>query len=57
MFDIILMKNSIVNVQYRATRIAEDVFNTFFSQATDKYLRTGEVFCTQYYFLSRSLGD
>jgi hypothetical protein len=57
MLEFVLLEDSVVNIKHGATGIAEDVLNALFSQATDEYLRAGEVFCTHYYFLSRSIGD
>ncbi|WP_237741821.1 hypothetical protein [Herbaspirillum rubrisubalbicans] len=41
--EFVLLEDCVVDVEDGATRIAEDVFNTLFSQATDKYIRAAEM--------------
>jgi hypothetical protein len=41
MFDLILLEQRIINMEYRPTRIAEYIFDLFFLQAPDYNLRTG----------------
>ena len=39
--EFVLLEDCVVDIEDGATRIAEDVFNTLFSQATDEYIRAG----------------
>jgi hypothetical protein len=44
--EFVLLEDCVVDIEDGATRIAEDVFNTLFSQATDEYIRAGELLST-----------
>ena len=41
-FDLFLLVQRIIDMQYRTTRVAEQVFDTLIAQATDKNLGTGQ---------------
>jgi hypothetical protein len=43
MLDGILLKQCIINMQHRAARIAEYVFNPFFLQTSDSDLSAGQL--------------
>ena len=41
--DLVLLEQLVVDVEYRAARVAEDIFDTFFLEATDGDFGTGEL--------------
>jgi len=50
MFHFVLMENGIIDVQYRATRIAKYKFDTFIFKTLDKYMSATEF---QFYVLKK----